>query len=81
MDIFNISELSVCKHSLAKSLLTACRDLKLQFLHDELIKQEDVPLVEFMYLVFTGESYRKRLKSSLLYLCYVIRALINSLVC
>ena len=47
---------------------------------------ENVPLsavVEFMYLVFTrmpGESYRKRFKSLLLYLCYVFRALINSLV-
>ena len=46
-------------------------------------KDEDVPLVEFMYLVFThmpGESYRRRLRS-LLYLCYVFRALIISLVC
>ena len=35
-----------------------------------------------MYLAFTrvpGESYRKRLKSLLLYLCDVFRALINSL--
>ena len=35
---------------------------------------EDVPLVEFMYLVFTrmpGESYRRRLRFLLLYLCYV----------
>ena len=35
---------------------------------------EDVPLVEFMYLVFTrmpGESYRRQLRSLLLYLCYV----------
>ena len=41
-------------------------------------------MVEFMYLVFTrmpGESYRRRLRSLLLYLCYVFRALINSLVC
>ena len=33
-------------------------------------KNEDVPLVEFMYLVFTrmpGESYRRRLWSLLLY--------------
>ena len=45
---------------------------------------KDVPLVEFMYLVFTrlpGESYRRRLRSLLLYLSYVFRALINSLVC
>ena len=35
---------------------------------------EDVPLVEFMYLVFArmpGESYRKRLGSLLLYLTLV----------
>ena len=45
---------------------------------------EDVPLVEFMYLVFTrmpGESYRRRLRSLLLCLCDVFRTLINSLVC
>ena len=33
---------------------------------------EDVTLVEFMYLVLTrtpGESYRRRLRSLLLYLC------------
>ena len=45
---------------------------------------EDVLLVEFMYLVFTptpGESYRRRLRPLLLYLCYVFRALMNSLVC
>ena len=37
-----------------------------------------------MYLVFTrmqGESYRRRLRSLLLYWRYVFRALINSLVC
>ena len=45
---------------------------------------EDVPLVEFMYLVFTrmpGESYRRRLMTLLLYLCCVFRALINSQLC
>ena len=44
---------------------------------------EDVPLVAFVYLVCTrmpGESYR-RLLGSLLCLCDVFRALINSLVC
>ena len=44
-------------------------------------KNEAVPLVEFLYLVFTrmpGVSYRRRLRSLLLYLCYVYRALINS---
>ena len=42
---------------------------------------EDVPLVEFMDLVFTrmpGESYRRRLRSLLLYSCEVFRRLINS---
>ena len=46
--------------------------------------RKDVPLVEFMSLVFTrmpGESYRRPLRSLLLYLYYVFRALINSLVC
>ena len=45
---------------------------------------EDVPLVEFTYLVSTcmpGDSYRRRLISLLLYLCDVFRVLINSLVC
>ena len=45
---------------------------------------EDVPLAEFMSLVFTrmpGESYRRRLRSLLLYLYYVFRTLINFLVC
>ena len=44
---------------------------------------EDASVVKLMYLVFTcipGESYRRRLRS-LLYLCYVFRALISSLVC
>ena len=43
-----------------------------------------VPLVEFMYLVFTrmpGKNYRRRLRSLLLCLCDVFRALINSLAC
>ena len=44
---------------------------------------EDVPLVVFMYPVFTripDESYRRPLRSLLLYLCYVFPSLINSLV-
>ena len=47
------------------------------------IKTHSIPLVEFMYLVFThmaGESYCRRLKSLLLCLCDVFLALINSLV-
>ena len=43
---------------------------------------KDVPLVAFMYLLFTRmpcESYRRRLRSLLLFLCDVFRALINSL--
>ena len=46
-------------------------------------QSEDVPLMQCMYRAFTrmpGESYRRRLRSLLLYLCYVFRALINSLV-
>ena len=45
------------------------------------LKIEYVPLVEFMYLVFTrmpGKSYHRRLRSLLLRL---FRALINSLAC
>ena len=45
---------------------------------------EDVPLVEFMYPVFTrmpDENYRRRLRSLLFYFYYVFRARINSLVC
>ena len=45
---------------------------------------EDVPLVEFMSLVFRhmpGESYRKQLRSLLLRLCDIFRVLINSLEC
>ena len=37
-------------------------------------RYKDVPLVEFMYLVFTrmpGESYRRLLRSFLLYSCYI----------
>ena len=44
---------------------------------------EDVPLVEFMCLVCThmlGESYHRRLRSLLLYLCSMVQALINSIV-
>ena len=44
---------------------------------------ENVPLVEFMYFVFTrmpGESCHRRLRS-MLYLYYVFRALMNSFVC
>ena len=48
------------------------------------INIDNVPLVEFMSLVFTsmpGESYRWQLRSLLLCLCNVFWALINSLVC
>ena len=44
----------------------------------------NVPLVEFMYLLFTrmsGENFRSRLRSLLFCLCDVFRTLINSLVC
>ena len=45
---------------------------------------EYVSLVEFMCLAFTrmpGESYRRRLRSLLLYLCYIFWVIINSLLC
>ena len=45
---------------------------------------EDVPPVEFMLLAFTrmpGESYRRQLRSLLLYLCYVFLVLINFPLC
>ena len=45
---------------------------------------EDVPLMELIYLVFTRmprESNSRRLRSLLLYLCDVFRALIHPLVC
>ena len=48
-----------------------------------LVPFQDVPLVEFVCLVFIGmpdESYRRRL-GSLLYLCDVFLTLINSLMC
>ena len=55
------------------------------YLHACLVRVTvDVPLVEFMYLVFTrmpGESYCRRLRSLLLCLCDVFRMLINSLIC
>ena len=50
--------------------------------YDSIVTFGDVPLVEFMDLVFTRmpcESYRRRLRSSLLDLCHVFRAVINSL--
>ena len=53
------------------------------YLWVDVLRLEDVPLVEFMYLVFTrmqGESYRRQLRSLLLCFCDVFRALINSLV-
>ena len=53
--------------------------------HHKTILFENVPLVDFMFFVFTrmpGGSYRRRLGSLLLCLCVTsFRALINSLVC
>ena len=43
---------------------------------------EDVPLVEFMYLVITqmpGKRYPRRLRSLLLYLCYVFPLCVDHL--
>ena len=65
--------------SVSMDIVCKCKDTKLKHLNSE-----DVPLVEFMHLAFTrmpGETYRRRFRSLLLYLCYVFRALNNSLVC
>ena len=43
---------------------------------------EDVPVVEFMYLLITqmlGKRYPRRLRSLLLYLCYVIPLCVDHL--
>ena len=59
-------------------------DLETSTWRDTNLHFEDVPLVEFMYLVFTcmpGESYCTGLKSLLLYLCYIFQVLTPSLVC
>ena len=64
-----------------KSLMIVCTILLQTRI---LLFLEDILLAEFMYLLFThmpGNSYRRRLRSLLLYLCYAFRALINSLVC
>ena len=55
--------------------------LFLPFFLYNFVVAEDVPLVEFMYLVFIcmpGERYRRRLQS-LLCLCDIFQALVNSL--
>ena len=52
-------------------------------LHQGLSSNVHPQMVEFMCRVFTrmpGERYRRRLRSLCLYLCYVFRGLINSLV-
>ena len=65
-------------------VLSTAKPLNFSVHNSDLDRNEDVPLVEFTYLIFTrmpGKSYCRRLRSLLLYLCYVFRALINSLVC
>ena len=73
---------------LSKNLAVAARGLKKQnilcaskYINPTSGTSSNVPLVEFMYLVFIhmpGESYRRWLGSLLLYLCYGFWALINS---
>ena len=80
-----------CRTVIKSTLGTSCTTVIKKHIRDNVEQSclgyngdEDVPLVEFTYLVFTrvpGESYRKRLGSLLLCLCDVFRALINSLVC
>ena len=72
--------------SLLYSAILCCTQTHCAFQHSPtyIYTTDDVPLVEFMCLVFTrmpGESYRRRLRSLFLCLCDVFRALINSLVC
>ena len=65
-------------------VLSTAEPLKFSVHNCDLDRNEDVPVVEFTYLIFTrmpGKSYRRRLRSLLLCLCDVFRALINSLVC
>ena len=80
----HVTNHTVLSNAIASADKTWDLDLFVKFLQQEqilnnnmhkkpdLINTEDVPLVEFMYLVFTcmpGESYRTRLRS-LLYLCF-----------
>ena len=58
-------------------------ELCVSYCSQNCVSVEDVPLVEFMYLVFShmpGESYNRWLRS-LLCLCDIFGALMNSLVC
>ena len=60
------------------------RRRKISSTHRPVRVSHEQQTVMWMYLVFTrmpGESYRRWLRSLLLYLCDVFRALINSLVC
>ena len=76
LDTLGHYETSVSRHTLTLAYINSlCHSLK---------QNEHVPLVEFMYFVFTsmpGVSYNRRLTSLLLCLCDVFRAPINSLVC
>ena len=61
----------------------ACNGVYILLCHSGVFFSEDVPLVEFMYLVFTrmpGESYRRRVGTLFLCLCDVFRALMTPLV-
>ena len=75
--------LNKTKHTKTGSVLCLCTPVSPSVPERGASFFEDVPVVEFMYLIFTrvpGESYRGRLRYLLLCLCYVFRALINSLV-
>ena len=68
---------------LVPNMLLSSEDIK-QNQKSSRFRLENLPLVEFMYLVFTpmpGESNCRWLGSLLLCLCDVFQALINSLVC
>ena len=79
-----VRNLQEAHHKITYGSISAVIITKNELLFLYLFFIADIPLVEFMYLVFTrmpSESYCRRLGSLLLYLCYVFRALINSLVC
>ena len=71
-------------HTASTQTLKQWRKLRMESGENREQKLEDVPLVEFMYLVLThtpGKRQHRQLGSLLVYLCDFFQALINSLVC
>ena len=72
--VHDVVYIIINKHSFESFM---CLDLVLNLTE----QQEDVPLVEFMYLVFTcipSESYCRQLRSSSFFCTYVFQMLIIS---